>query len=154
VRGVGRSGGFAFVVEDRGDLGAVPLQNEADNLIFKGMQEPGLARLFTAYRANVPQLHVQPNGREGEAPGGRVTDVNETLVVFQGSLYVNDFNRFGRTWQVIVQSDAPFRASAAQLYRLKVRNQRGTMVPLGSLVDINERNGPLVLTRYNMYPAA
>ncbi len=154
VRGVGRAGGFAFVVEDRGDLGAVPLQEEADNLIFKGQQEPGLARLFTAYRANVPQLHVEPNGAECEARGVKKDDVNNTLVIFQGSLYVNDFNRFGRTWQVIVQSDADFRVSAEQLYRLKVRSQRGAMVPLGSLVDVKERNGPLVLTRYNMYPAA
>ncbi len=154
VRGVGRAGGFAFVIEDRGDMGAVPLQNEVDSLIFKGMQEPGLGRLFTAYRANVPQLHVQPNGRECESRGVRVTDVNDTLVIFQGSLYVNDFNSFGRTWQVIVQSDSQFRVTADQLYRLKVRNNRGTMVPLGSLVDINDRNGPLVLTRYNMYPAA
>jgi multidrug efflux pump len=154
VRGVGRAGGFAFVVEDRGDLGPVPLQKQVDNLIVQGMQQPGLLRLFTAYRANVPQLHVQPNSRECEARGVRVTDVNDTLVIFQGSLYVNDFNRLGRTWQVIVQSDAPFRVSADQLYRLKVRSQRGAMVPLGSLVDVYERNGPLVLTRYNMYPAA
>jgi multidrug efflux pump subunit AcrB len=154
VRGVGRAGGFAFVVEDRGDLGPVPLQGQADNLIFQSMSDPRLMRLFTAYRANVPQLHVQPNARECEARGVRIADVNDTLVIYQGSLYVNDFNRFGRTWQVIVQSDAPFRTSADQLYRLKVRSTRGVMVPLGSLVDVYERNGPLVLTRYNMYPAA
>ncbi len=154
VRGVGRAGGFAFVVEDRGDLGAVPLQEQTDGLIRSSFQEPGLMRLFTAYRANVPQLHVQPNARECESRGVKVDDVNNTLVIFQGSLYVNDFNRLGRTWQVIVQSDAQFRTSVDQLYRLKVRNARGSMVPLGSLVDISERNGPLVLTRYNMYPAA
>jgi len=154
VRGVGRAGGFAFVVEDRGDLGAVPLQEQTDNLILKSQEEPRLMRLFTAYRANVPQLHVQPNSRECEARGVKVADVNDTLVIFQGSLYVNDFNRLGRTWQVIVQSDAPYRISVDQLYRLKVRNAKGVMVPLGSLVDIHERNGPLVLTRYNMYPAA
>src|SRR5262249_17241811 len=72
----------------------------------------------------------------------------------QGSLYVNDFNLLGRTWQVIVQSDAPYRTDVDQLFRLKVRNNKGAMVPLGSLVDVRERNGPLVLTRYNMYPAA
>jgi multidrug efflux pump len=155
VRGVGRAGGFAFVVEDRGDLGAVPLQGEVDDLIFKGVQqERGLGRLFTAYRANVPQLHVQPNARECEARGVRIADVNDTLVVFQGSLYVNDFNRLGRTWQVIVQSDQEFRVSADQLSRLKVRSARGALVPLGSLVDVKEQTGPLVLTRYNMYPAA
>jgi multidrug efflux pump len=154
VRGVGRAGGFAFVVEDRGDLGAIGLQRETDNLSFQGMKERGLLRLFTAYRANVPQLHVQPNARECEARGVRIADVNDTLVIYQGSLYVNDFNRLGRTWQVVVQSDAPFRVSANQLNQLKVRSSRGTMVPLGSLVDVKEENGPLVLTRYNMYPAA
>jgi len=154
VRGVGRAGGFAFVVEDRGDLGAAALQQETDNLIFRSMKEPGLMRLFTAYRANVPQLHVQPNARECESRGVKIADVNDTLVIYQGSLYVNDFNRLGRTWQVIVQSEEQYRRSADQLYRLKVRNSRGGMVPLGSLVDVAERNGPLVLTRYNMYPAA
>jgi len=154
VRGVGRAGGFAFVVEDRGDLGPVRLQEEADKLIFNGLKEPGLLRLFTAYRANVPQLHVQPNARECESRGVKVGDVNDTLVIFQGSLYVNDFNRLGRTWQVIVQSDEQFRVNKDQIYRLKVRNARGAMVPLGSLVDVSENNGPLVLTRYNMYPAA
>jgi multidrug efflux pump len=154
VRGAGRAGGFAFVVEDRGDLGAVPLQQETDNLIFKGMKQPGLMFLFTSYRANVPQLHVQPNSRECESRGVKIADVNDTLVIYQGSLYVNDFNRLGRTWQVIVQADEQYRINREQLYRLKVRSSRGGMVPLGSVVDITERNGPLVLTRYNMYPAA
>jgi multidrug efflux pump len=154
VRGVGRAGGFAFVVEDRGDLGPIGLQQETDNLILKSSLQAGLMRPFTAYRANVPQLHVQPNATECATRGVRINDVNDTLVIYQGSLYVNDFNRFGRTWQVIVQSDAPYRTRAEQVYRLKVRNVQGKMVPLGSLVDIEERNGPLVLTRYNMYPAA
>jgi multidrug efflux pump len=154
VRGVGRAGGFAFVVEDRGDLGPLVLQEQTDNLIQQATETPGLMRLFTAFRANVPQLHVQPNPRECETRGVSIGDVNDTLQIYQGSLYANDFNLFGRTWQVIVQSDAPFRTQASQLYRLKVRNNRGAMVPLGSLVDIEERNGPLVLTRYNMYPAA
>jgi multidrug efflux pump len=111
-------------------------------------------RCFTAFRANVPQLHVQPNARACETRGVSVAAVNDTLSIYQGSLYVNDFNLFGRTWQVIVQSDAPFRTDARQLSNLKVRSVAGTMVPLGSVVDVHEVNGPLVLTRYNMYPAA
>jgi multidrug efflux pump subunit AcrB len=154
VRGAGRAGGFAFVVEDRSDLGAAVLQEQTDNLIAAGNKEPGLNRLFTAFRANVPQLHVQPNTRQCETQRVSVSDVNDTLIIYQGSLYVNDFNLFGRTWQVIVQADAPFRTSAGQINRLKVRSGRGAMVPLGSLVDLHERNGPLVLVRYNMYPAA
>jgi hydrophobe/amphiphile efflux-1 (HAE1) family protein len=152
VHGVGRAGGFAFVLEDRGDLGPTGLQAVTNDLVFKCMQDHVF--VLTAFRANVPQLHVQPNVSECESRGVKIADVNDALVVYQGSLYVNDFNRFGRTWQVIVQSDAPFRVDPAQLYRLKVKSARGAMVPLGSLVDIYEQNGPLVLTRYNTYPAA
>jgi multidrug efflux pump subunit AcrB len=166
VRGVGRAGGFAFVVEDRSDWGPVPLQEQTDNLIrlgnfppqndeiFSGFAQPPLSRLFTAFRANVPQLRVQPDARACEMHGVSIADVNDTLSIFQGSLYVNDFNLFGRTWQVNVQSDAPFRTDARQLAGLKVRSLRGTMVPLGSVVKVHEVNGPLVLTRYNMYPSA
>jgi multidrug efflux pump len=155
VRGVGRAGGFAFVVEDRGDAGPLELQKQTDELIHKGDQPgTGVMRLFTAFRANVPQLHVQPNTRQCQMQGVAVADVNDTLSIYQGSLYVNDFNLFGRTWQVNVQSDAPFRTEARQLARLKVRNNRGAMIPLGSLVSVREVNGPLVMTRYNMYPSA
>jgi multidrug efflux pump len=154
VRGVGRAGGFAFVVEDRGDIGPLALQEQTYNLIDRSTSRPGLMRLFTAFRANVPQLHVQPDTRACEAHAVSVADVNDTLGIYQGSLYVNDFNVFGRAWQVIVQSDAPFRTDTRQLNRIKVRSASGAMVPLGSLVDVHEVNGPLVLTRYNMYPAA
>jgi multidrug efflux pump len=155
VRGVGRAGGFAFVVEDRGDLGPVPLHEHTQELIEQGNRpESGLMRLFTAFRANVPQLHVQPSPRQCEAHRVAIGDVNDTLTIYQGSLYVNDFNLFGRTWQVNVQSDAAFRTETNQLQRLKVRNVQGAMVPLGSLVSVEERTGPLVLTRYNMYPSA
>ncbi len=154
VRGVGRAGGFAFVVEDRGDVGPNILEGQTDNIIRQGTQQPGLQRMFTAFRANVPQLHVQANADECAAKGVSIDDANNTLRIYQGSMYVNDFNKFGRTWQVVVQADAPFRIDAAQLARLKVRSAKGAMVPLGSVVDIKERNGPLVLTRYNMYPAA
>src|SRR5262249_50058079 len=154
VRGIGRAGGFAFVVEDRGDLGPTALQEQTDNLIRQASNQPGLrnpalgrAMLFTAFRANVPQLSVRPNARECAAKGVSIDDVNNTLRIYQGSMYVNDFNKFGRTWQVVVQSDAAFRVEPAQLSRLKVRSSRGTMVPLGSVVDVKERNGPLVLTR-------
>lgn len=154
VRGVGRAGGFAFVLEDRGDLGPARLEGQAENLIRQASQQAGLQRLFTSFRANVPQLHVQPNPSECAAKGVDIDEVNNTLRIYQGSLYVNDFNKFGRTWQVVVQADAPFRTRSDQIHRLKVRSQSGSMVPLGSLVEMREQNGPLVLTRYNMYPAA
>jgi multidrug efflux pump len=154
VRGVGRAGGFAIMIEDRGDNGPTALQSQVENLVAKGTQTPGLAALFTVYRANVPQLHIDPDRRECMAKGVSLQDFADTLQINEGSLYVNDFNLFGRTWQVIVQAEYPFRNQEEQISRLKVRNAAGAMVPLGSLATIKEVNGPLVLTRYNMYPAA
>jgi multidrug efflux pump len=110
--------------------------------------------LFSVFRANVPQLKIEANQAECQIRGVDLRDFADTLRINEGSLYVNDFNLYGRTWQVIVQADQPFRNEPRDLTRLKVRNSRGQMIPLGSLADIREINGPLVLTRYNMYPAA
>jgi multidrug efflux pump len=155
VRGVGRAGGFTFVVEDRGgSLGPVALQEQVENLVRKGNQTQGLTGLFSVFRANVPQLKVTPDERQCLTRGVSIKDFADTLRIYEGSLYVNDFNLFDRTWQVVVQADSPFRDEPEDLRRLKVRNARGQMVPFGSLADIREVNGPLVLPRYNMYPAA
>ncbi|MGH7224859.1 MAG: efflux RND transporter permease subunit, partial [Gemmataceae bacterium] len=159
VRGAGRAGGFAFMVEDRGDLGLTELQKQTENMVRRANTPPdkgggGLVRVFSMFRANVPQLHIEADNRECILKGVSLKDFADTLAIYQGSLYVNDFNRFGRTWQVIVQADYRFRDQPEDLNRLKVRNIWGNMVPLGSLSQIRERNGPLVLTRYNMYPAS
>jgi len=159
VHGAGRAGGFAFVIEDRGDLGLQELQKQTENLSRRANTPPsaggaGLVGVFSAFRANVPQLFIEPDLHECMTKGVRLSDFADTLAIYQGSLYVNDFNLFGRTWQVIIQADAPFRDQPEDLTRLKVRNRRGGMVPLGTLASVRERNGPLVLTRYNMYPAA
>jgi multidrug efflux pump subunit AcrB len=154
VRGVGRAGGFAIMIEDRGDLGPAALQEQVQNIAYKGMQTPGLMALFSVFRANVPQLQVKPDLAECVSKDVNLKEYTDTLTVYQGSLYVNDFNLFGRTWQVIVQSEAPYRDRIEQLYRLTTRSRKGAMVPLGSLATVRQVNGPLVLTRYNMYPAA
>lgn len=154
VRGAGRAGGFMLMVEDRGDVGSHELQRQTENLVGKGNAAPGLASLFSAFRANVPQYHVLPDPQQCLARGVSLKDFADTLRIYQGSLYVNDFNKFGRSWQVIVQADARFRENPEYVPHLKVRNLDGNMVPLGSLAEIDEINGPLVLTRYNMYPAA
>jgi multidrug efflux pump len=167
VRGVGRAGGFALMIEDRGALGPQALQQQAEKLVTRAMlgkadedgnrpgkPEPGLFALFTAFRANIPQLHIAPNKRECMMKGVNLKDFADTLGVYEGSLYVNDFNRFGRTWQVIVQADSGDRERVESISQLKVRNAAGGMVPLGSLAQVREVNGPLVLQRYNMYPAA
>jgi multidrug efflux pump len=154
VRGVGRSGGFAVMIEDRGDLGPQELQAQTENMVRKGGKQPGINTMFTVFRANVPQLHVDPDVGQCSLRGVRMQQFADTLSVYEGSLYVNDFNRFGRTWQVVVQAEPDFRATADSISRLETRNQRGAMVQLGTLADEHEVNGPLVLTRYNMYPAA
>jgi multidrug efflux pump len=156
VRGVGRAGGFALMVEDRGDAGLQELQKRVQELTTEGVTAPGITQMFSVFRANVPMLHIDPAaaGRACRAKGVDIQAFADTLVVYQGSLYVNDFNRFGRTWQVIVQADQRYRQRPEDLNRFKVRNNQGRMVPLGSLADIREVNGPLVVTRYNMYPAA
>jgi multidrug efflux pump subunit AcrB len=154
LRGVGRAGGFAFVLEDRGDLGPAALQEQVENLVRQGNQTPGLTGLFAAFRANVPQLKVEPDRQQCLVRGVSLRDFADTLRIYQGSQYVNDFNLFDHTWQVIVQADHRFRDQVEDLKRLKVRNRDGQMVQLGSIADIREINGPLVLTRHNMYPAA
>jgi multidrug efflux pump len=110
--------------------------------------------LFSAFRANVPQIYADVNRTECMTKEVDLKDLFESLRVYLGSLYVNDFNRFDRTWQVIVQADSSFRRQESDVKRLKVRNVHGTMLPVVTLADFHEQNGPLVLTRYNMYPSA
>jgi multidrug efflux pump len=154
VRGVGKAGGFALMLEDRGDLGLHELQEQTKNMVDKGNQTPGLLKLFSVFRADVPQFRIEPDARACMMRGVRLQDFADTLGIYAGSLYVNDFNLFGRTWQVIVQAEAPFRSQAEDVPQLRVRNSRGAMVPIGSLARQQPFTGPLVLNRYNMYPAA
>jgi hydrophobe/amphiphile efflux-1 (HAE1) family protein len=154
VSGLGRGGGFKLMVEDRGDNGLTALQEHTDNLVKLGKEQPGLTGLFTVYKANSPQLFVDVNRDECLTQGVNLNDLFGTLQAYLGSRYVNDFNRFGRTWQVVVQADSKFRDEITDVSKLMVRNNRGQMVPLGTLVAIRPIANPLVLTRYNMYPAA
>ncbi|HVX10945.1 MAG TPA: efflux RND transporter permease subunit [Pirellulales bacterium] len=154
IRGVGRAGGFMLMVEDRGDVGPAGLQQATEGLIGAASQTPGIIRPMSPFRANVPQIRITPDPRQCMMRHVSLQDFSDTLRIYQGSLYVNDFNKFGRTWQVIVQADPKFRKSIDDLPRLKVRNSQGVMVPVGSLASIHEVNGPLLLTRYNMYSAA
>ena len=155
VSGLGRSGGFKLMVEDRGDAGLGELQAHTDNLVEKGNENKNRVQgLFTVYNANSPQLFADVDREKCLKAGVGLGDVFSTLQAYLGSLYVNDFNRFGRTWQVIIQADQNFRNDVEDVRKLQVRNVKGQMVPLGSLATIRMMGGPLVLTRYNMYPAA
>ncbi len=168
VRGVGRAGGFAIMIEDRGDFGPQELQKHTDHLVQLG-NDPNkkdlpwllgpddkskLVGLFTVFRANVPQLHIDPDPAACMMRGVAMQEFADTLQAYTGSKYINDINLFGRTWQVIVQAESEARDEPEDLPRLAVRNTRGKMVPLGSLAGQKLLTGPLVLTRYNMYPAA
>ncbi|MBI3410731.1 MAG: efflux RND transporter permease subunit [Planctomycetes bacterium] len=154
VDGLGNAGGFKLMVEAVGDVKYSILQGQADKLTVLGNQQPGLVGLFDGFRANTPQIYVDIDRTKVKTMGVALSDVFDMLQVYMGGYYVNDFNRFGRTWQVNVQADAPFRVNAETLKQLKVRNADGDMAPLGSVVDIRDSTGPLTVTRYNMFPAA
>lgn len=154
VDGLGSAGGFKLMVEAIGDVNYDNLQGQADNLAVKANQQPGLVGVFNGFRAQTPQLFADIDRVKVRTMGVNLSDVFNTLQVYLGGYYVNDFNRFGRTWQVNLQADAPFRASAETVKQLKVRNADGDMAPLGSVVDIKDSGGPLTVTRYNMFPAA
>ena len=154
IRGLASTGGFRLMVEDRGSEGPDALQTQVENLIQRGNQTPGLAGLSTVFRAHTPQLYVDIDRTKCKALGVPLTEVFQALQVNLGGYYVNDFNLFGRTWQVNVQADAPFRMQPEDVRRLQVRNMRGEMVPLGTLATVEDHSAPFVIVRYNMYPAA
>ncbi len=154
VSGLGRAGGFKLMIEDRGDGGLEMLQQQTDNIVEKGNKNPKLTGLFTVFKANSPQLFVDVDRQACLSKEVQLGDVFSTLQAYLGSRYVNDFNRFGRTWQVVVQADSQYRNEISDVKRLGVRNIHGRMVPMGTLASVREISSPLVLTRYNMYPAA
>jgi multidrug efflux pump len=154
VRGLGNAGGFKLMVEATGDVNYDALQARADSLAARANQQPGLVGVFNGFRARTPQLYVDVDRTKAKAMGVALSDVFDALQGYLGSYYVNDFNRFGRTWQVNVQADAPFRVDAETVRLLKVRNADGDMVPLGAVAEIRDTAGPVTITRYNMFPAA
>jgi multidrug efflux pump len=154
VDGLGTAGGFKIMVEDRGDAGLTSLQKATDTLIERANRQPGLIGLFTLFRSNTPQLYADIDRVKAKSMGVSISDVFNTLQVYMGSLYVNNFNQFGRSWQVKLQADGPFRRTAEQVGQLKVRNRAGEMAPLNTVARLDDISGPVMITRYNMYPAA
>jgi multidrug efflux pump len=154
VNGLGTIDGFKLHIQDRGDAGYEELYATAQQLIGKAWETPGLTRAFTSYQINVPQLDADVDRVKAKSQGVPLASVFETMQVYLGSLYVNDFNRFGRTYQVIAQADAEFRDRPEDITRLKTRNSRGEMVPLGALVKVRETYGPDRVMHYNGYLSA
>jgi multidrug efflux pump len=154
VRGLGNAGGFKLMVEATGDVNFDALQGQTDKLAVMGNQQPGLVGLFNGFRARSPQLYVDIDREKVKSMAVSLSDVFDVLQAYLGAYYVNDFNRFGRTWQVNVQADAPFRTDPQAIKQLKVRNADGDMVPLGAVVEVRDSAGPTQVVRYNMFPAA
>src|SRR5690242_15844870 len=154
VMGLGTIGGFKLFVEDRADLGYDALYQNVQGIVGKSYQTPGLAGTFSTFTVNVPQLDADIDRVKAKQQGVPLQNLFETMQIYLGSLYVNDFNRFGRTYQVIAQSDAQFRDRPEDITRLKTRNANGQMVSLGALVKVTETHGPDRAMRYNGYPAA
>jgi len=155
VRGIGTAGGFKMQVQDRTGL-ATPqqLQSITDGLIAEARKDPRFQQLFTSFRANVPQLYANVDRTKVKSADVSITDVFNALQVYLGSLYVNDFNFLGRTYRVMAQADASFRARAQDIAALKTRNRAGQMLPLGSVIDVKDTTGPDRINRYNLYQSA
>ncbi len=154
VNGLGTTGGFKMQLEDRAGLGYQVLDEANKAMIAKAYQTPELTGIFSAYQINVPQLYADLDREKAEQLGVPVTDVFETLQIYLGSLYVNDFNAFGRTYSVRVQADAKFRAQPEDIGKLKVRSASGQMIPLSALLKVNATTGPERTNRYNGFLSA
>ncbi|MFZ3323658.1 MAG: multidrug efflux RND transporter permease subunit [Usitatibacter sp.] len=154
VQGLGTTGGFKLQVEDRAGLGYEALDGVMKEFTAKAWKSPELAGVFTSYQINVPQLFADIDRTKAHQLGVAVTDVFDTMQVYLGSLYVNDFNKFGRTYSVRVQADAPFRAHPEDVGLLKVRSSTGEMVPLSALLNIRPAAGPERAMRYNGFLTA
>ncbi len=154
VPGLGVAGGFKIMVEDRSSLGLKALQERTDQLTRDLSALPELASAVTQFRSKAPQLFLDIDRTKVQSLGVTFDDVNQTLSMYLGSLYVNSFNEFGRHWQVTIQVEGQYRNQIEDVSLLKVRNKWGEMVPMGTLVNLREIGGPIAVTRYNLYTSA
>jgi multidrug efflux pump len=154
VSGLGTTGGFKLMIEDRDNLGYDELYKAVQAVQMKAWQNPKLAGVFSSYQINVPQLFADIDRAKAKQLGVPLQTIYQTLQINLGSLYVNDFNQFGRTYQVRVQADKQFRSHAEDIAQLKVRNNKGEMIPLSSLMRVKDSYGPDRVQRYNAYVAA
>jgi multidrug efflux pump len=154
VEGVGNTGGFKLQVRDRTARGPDALEAAVTALAESAAAQPGLTGVFSGFRGRGPRLFVDVDREKAREQGIDVADVNQTLQIYLGGVYVNDFTAFGRNWPVTVQADEPFRMRAADIGRLQVPNAAGEMVPLATLVTVRDASGPAIVNHYNMLPSA
>lgn len=154
LRGLGNAGGFKLQVQDLDNAGLAQLQGAAQSLVDALGKEPGFSSIITGFRANAPQYYLDIDRQAAKNMGVPLNDLNETLQVYLGSIYVNDFNLFGRTWQVTAQAEPEYRVKPEDVTRLKTRNRDGDLVPLGAMVKVTKIGGIDRVQRYNMYTSA
>jgi hydrophobe/amphiphile efflux-1 (HAE1) family protein len=156
VSGLGNAGGFKLQLQDRSSQGEAALYGVVQQLMGKvyGNPQSGITQAFSSYQINVPQLLADVDRTKAKQMGVNLADIYDTMQTYLGSLYVNDFNRFGKTYQVIVQADAQYRAKAEDIGNLKIRNSRGEILPLSSLMKVETTFGPGAVGRYNGFYAA
>jgi multidrug efflux pump len=154
VQGLGTIGGFKLQVEDRADLGDAALDGAMKDIQAKAAKTPGLAGVFSSFNIGVPQLTAKLDRTRAMQLGIDIQDVFDTMQTYLGSIYVDDFNRFGRTYEVIAEADAPFRSKPDDILRLQTRNADGQMVPFGAIMAVSETTGPDSAMRYNGFRSA
>ncbi len=154
ISGIGNAGGFQLQVEDMSGVGLPALQQITNELSFAGTKDPSIASAYTTFRANVPQLFADINRTKAKTMNIQLSEIFGSMQAFLGAAYVNDFNKFNRTFQVNIQAKDDARANVEDIASLQVRSRDGKMVPLGTLLSVEEIFGPAVITRYNMYPTA
>jgi HAE1 family hydrophobic/amphiphilic exporter-1 len=154
IAGLGQSGGFQMMVQDRRSLGLAELQNAATETVHAANSQSSLRGVMTSFSAHSPQLFLDIDRNKAESLDVPIGDVFQTLQAYVGSIYINLFNKFGQSFQVRMQADAPFRLEPDDIGDLYVRNSTGEMVPLGTMIDARRTVGSELVTRYNLYPAA
>jgi hydrophobe/amphiphile efflux-1 (HAE1) family protein len=154
VRGIGSTGGFKMIVEDQGGHGPQALEAATNDLVAAANHDPSISGAFATYNTKTPRVFADIDRSKAEMLGVPDSSIFSTLQTYLGSTFVNDFNLFGRTFQVLAQADAPFRQDPAQLAELRTRSNSGAMVPLGSVVNIKRTTGPYRVLRYNLFPGA
>jgi hydrophobe/amphiphile efflux-1 (HAE1) family protein len=154
VEGLGTTGGFKMIIEDRGNLGLGDLQRVSEGVTSTGNKTPGLEGLFNSSRFDTPWVYLEIDRTKCVALGVTLDEVFNTLQYNIGSYYVNNFNEFGRNWQVNIQADPKYRDRVRDIKKLQVRNKQGLMFPLGTILSIRDTSGPVLVLRYNMYSAA
>jgi len=154
IQGLGSTGGFRMMVQDRSGGNFSQLEAMTQSLVDAGDQQPGLVGLYSSFRADSPQMYVDVDRTKAKSMNVPLSNVFDTLQIYLGSAYVNDFTYIGRSFQVNAQAESRFRVTPADILKLKTRNASGQMVPLSTMASVEERPGPGTITRYNLYTAA